>query len=120
MKQVRLNTFETNSSSTHSLVICIAEEMEAWRSGKLYYTGDAWSKVNVKRPLDSRENIIKALEACGEITADTDPEDIDDIIYDNSIYMYSSWGDNYEHDSGEYVTPNGEKVAWEAYYGYDG
>lgn len=33
---VRYGTFETNSSSTHSLVICTAEEYEMFRSGKLF------------------------------------------------------------------------------------
>ena len=33
MKTIRLGTFETNSSSTHSMVICSEEEYEKWANG---------------------------------------------------------------------------------------
>ena len=35
--QVRFGVFETNSSSTHSLVICSDEELDLWKEGKLVY-----------------------------------------------------------------------------------
>ena len=31
--QIRQNTFETNSSSTHSIVICTKKQFDAWKSG---------------------------------------------------------------------------------------
>ena len=34
MRQIRQNTFETNSSSTHSLVLCTEDEFNDWKSGK--------------------------------------------------------------------------------------
>ena len=37
MKLIRSNIFETNSSSTHSLVMCMADDYEAWKNGKAYY-----------------------------------------------------------------------------------
>lgn len=37
MIQIRNSTFETNSSSTHSLNICTLKEWEDWTSGKLLY-----------------------------------------------------------------------------------
>lgn len=40
MKQIRLGIFETNSSSTHSIVICTDEEFEKWKNGELVYDGD--------------------------------------------------------------------------------
>ena len=43
MKTLRLGTFETNSSSTHSMVICTEEDYEKWAAGELlasrYYDG---------------------------------------------------------------------------------
>ena len=36
-RQVRCGVFETNSSSTHSLVICSEEEFEAWERGELLF-----------------------------------------------------------------------------------
>lgn len=47
MIQIRKNTFETNSSSTHSLVVCDDSTWERFLSGELYInvaSGDnAWS-----------------------------------------------------------------------------
>lgn len=37
MIQIRHSTFETNSSSTHSLNICTRQEWNDWREGKLLY-----------------------------------------------------------------------------------
>lgn len=35
MKQVRIGVFETNSSSTHSMVICTEEEFNKWMKGEV-------------------------------------------------------------------------------------
>ncbi len=40
MIQVRLGIFETNSSSTHNLVVCTDEELDKWKRGELSYDGD--------------------------------------------------------------------------------
>ena len=37
MINIRIKTFETNSSSTHSINICTLEEWDAWKEGKLLY-----------------------------------------------------------------------------------
>ena len=40
MKQtIRFRTFETNSSSTHSCVICTEDEYNKWQQGELLYDG---------------------------------------------------------------------------------
>ena len=36
MKQVRLKTFETNSSSSHSLIIVSKEDLERWKKDELF------------------------------------------------------------------------------------
>ena len=44
MKQtIRFRTFETNSSSTHSCVICTEDEYNKWQQGELLY--DGWKDV---------------------------------------------------------------------------
>ena len=35
MKLVRANIFETNSSSTHSLVMCTKETLDKWKNGEI-------------------------------------------------------------------------------------
>lgn len=37
MKQIRIGVFETNSSSTHTLVVCTDEELEKWKTGEMVY-----------------------------------------------------------------------------------
>lgn len=37
MKQIRIGVFETNSSSTHTLVVCTDEELEKWKKGEMIY-----------------------------------------------------------------------------------
>ena len=43
MIQIRKNVFETNSSSTHSLVMAVASEFDKWESGEYYYC-NSWYK----------------------------------------------------------------------------
>lgn len=61
MKKIRFNTFETNSSSTHSLTICTKEDYKKWENGELYYYDE---RLVSKEEADNiiRENII-----CGKI-----------------------------------------------------
>ena len=40
MKTIRANTFETNSSSTHSMIILTEEEYDKLESGELYLNED--------------------------------------------------------------------------------
>lgn len=35
--QIRQGTFETNSSSTHSLVLCKANDVSEWKKGNKYF-----------------------------------------------------------------------------------
>lgn len=37
MRQIRIGVFETNSSSTHTLVVCTDEELEKWKKGEMVY-----------------------------------------------------------------------------------
>ena len=37
MRQIRIGVFETNSSSTHTLVVCTDEELEKWKKGEMIY-----------------------------------------------------------------------------------
>lgn len=33
MRQIRMNVFETNSSSTHTIAICTEEDFKKWQNG---------------------------------------------------------------------------------------
>ena len=43
MIQIRKNVFETNSSSTHSLVMAVKSEFDKWEAGEYYYCNSWWS-----------------------------------------------------------------------------
>lgn len=56
-KIIRLNTFETNSSSTHSLIMCTKETYEKWKSGELLF--DKYAEKFVEPSNYSKEELKK-------------------------------------------------------------
>lgn len=98
MKIVRRNTFETNSSSTHSITMCTKDDFKKWENGELVY--DKWNDelIPTKNKLseeDQWDNQYQTLEE----------------FFDNN------WYETYKE---EYTTPNGEEIIAFGYYGYDG
>ena len=42
-RQIRRGVFETNSSSTHSLTMCLKSDYDRWNRGEvLLFTGSGW------------------------------------------------------------------------------
>lgn len=94
-KQVRLNVFETNSSSIHSLTMCSKADFDRWINGELLY--DKWNKCLV------------------ELTKErSDDEDNEYLTYEQ-FKNYNCLGYNTFVDS--YTTENGECVKAFGYYG---
>lgn len=101
MRVIRRNTFETNSSSTHSLTMCTHDEYEKWKNGELVF--DRWNdKLVLPQNKDSEE----------------------DDYYDKDYFTYDEFFDYYcdglETYSETHTTPNGEKIVCFGYYGYNG
>lgn len=90
MKQIRKGTFETNSSSTHSITICTKEEFEKFKNGELVL--DEWE-----------EKLVPA-----------DSEDAEDCS------TWGNMGGGLETYVKSFVTPNGDNMVAFGYYGYDG
>lgn len=109
MRQVRLGVFETNSSSTHSLVVCTKEEYEKWKSGELLYGGN-------NKFLTNEEALDKIKEYQPDITSIDDAED----LYEFDIFTFDSWGEDYEEETNEYTTKSGDEIVIRSYYGYQG
>ena len=125
MKQIRFNTFETNSSSTHSLVICTKKQFEDLKKHKLYiYENDTLvdlveARAKVEKYYPSR------LAELDEYINNQDYESVEEILTDCDIETYDAWYDRQE-DSGlesyvkTFTTPSGDQmVAW-GRYGYNG
>ena len=61
MKTIRANTFETNSSSTHSLIILTEEEEQKLDSGELYLSTKYNSDLITKE--EAYKIFLKAMES---------------------------------------------------------
>ena len=99
---MRIGSFETNSSSTHSLVMCTQGEFDDWKGGKLLYDRD-WARF-----IDAGE-------------ADMDDEEADwRYLSHDDVFDWRS--DKIEMDTFQstYTTPGGETVVAFGWYGYDG
>ena len=113
MIQVRKNVFETNSSSTHSLVMAVASEFDKWVEGKVYYCEWAWGDLKGRfesGKFYSVEEVEAYYEAMGE-ERDSDCFKTYDEFCESDYLEVSEYS---------YTTPGGETVCAVAKYGYDG
>lgn len=106
MRQIRLDTFETNSSSTHSLVIGTPEQIEKWEAGELFinYYDDYATVFKTKEELDQMEETEKS-------------------FYRDEWKNGEEWDEATEyldHDSQIITTPGGEQLSIVCAYGRDG
>lgn len=114
MRVIRRCVFETNSSSTHSIVMCSKEEYDKWENGETCLI-----PYNKGRFITKNE----ALNILSEDEIDINKYDsIDEAFSDNEIYTYDSYFDDYRLDSfyEEYMTPSGDTIVAFGKYGYDG
>ena len=106
MRQIRLGIFETNSSSTHSLVIGTPEQIEKWENGELFinYYDDYATVFKTKEELDQMEETEKS-------------------FYRDDWKNGEEWDEATEcldHDSQIITTPGGEILSIVCAYGRDG
>lgn len=92
-RQVRIGVFETNSSMTHSLTICTAEDYDRWEKGELLldrYSDKFVNKSDIK-------------------------EDDEDYLTEEEFY-----DDEYlETFYREFTTPSGDRMVAFGNYGND-
>ena len=122
MKQTfRFNTFETNSTTTHAMVIFGSEEENnLWNDGKLYVDWDGnihtEEEVNAEFEADKEEFIKKSYYG-------SDKEDEGDIFFfflsDSGFYNCDTWWENLEQDCTTYTTKSGDTIYIHCAYGYD-
>ena len=98
MRIIRRNTFETNSSSTHSLTMCTKDDYEKWKNGELVY--DCWD-----------DELIEPSKQLPD----------EDRHYDNQYQTPEEFFNNSDYETFEenFTTPNGEEVIAFGYYGYN-
>ncbi len=112
MKSIRRSVFETNSSSTHSLSMCAAEDYELWKNGKIFFDSNSDKFVTME----------DVAEKFPDLNGTRSIDDITDLLKDYGIHTYESYfqdGD-LEDFSGSFTTKSGEKIIAFGKYGYNG
>ena len=114
--QIRQGMFETNSSSTHSLIISTEDEFKKWVDGKVYLDRDSGIFVN-------EEQIIEWAKQCRWV--DTDGKDneaiLEEVLNDEyRFYAYGDYGCDYEYFDQHFTSPSGDEMVAFGYFGYDG
>ncbi len=101
MRQIRRNVFETNSSSTHSLTMCMKSDFDKWVAGEL-----VWDRYG-----------DKLVPITPTVEKDMTGRYPQYLTYD----QFNDWEyishETFEYD---YTTPNGENIVGFGYFGYDG
>ena len=101
MKQIRRNVFETNSSSTHSITMCMKSDYDRWIAGEL-----VWSRWSDK--------LVKITPKVKQSMKDDDREYLTYEQFNDYDYL------EFETFTKSYTTPNGDEVISFGYHGYDG
>ena len=127
MKQTRYRVFETNSSSTHSITMCMKDDYDKWANGEVYLNEGGWcsySKYKDKQFVTKEEAIDIIVNNTYHHDADLttmNNDELEEYFRDNEIYTCDSYGNEYlENFEAEFTTPNGETVVSFGQYGYDG
>lgn len=123
--QIRQGVFETNSSSTHSVAVCLSTEWDAFGRGELWispYSGKMLPRDEAEK--FNEELISKHLERSQSWSHSYTREDIIED-YRTDLYMsyqdYYAWAETtyYEFfDMGDKLS-NGVGVVTYGYYGHD-
>ena len=127
MKQIRRGVFETNSSSTHSITMCMESDFIAWESGEVYFNdGTGWCSHSIYK----NKQFVTKEEAIDILTNSTyppkedlrllDTEDLEEHLRENDIYTCDNYRwEYYEGYEDKFTTPNGDTIVAFGYYGSD-
>lgn len=99
-RQVRRGVFETNSSSIHSITMCMESDFDKWVAGEVVWS--RWDHKLIPITHDIKESMESGYREY--------------LTYD----QFSDWEYmEYETFENTFKTPNGEKVVAFGYYGED-
>ena len=105
-RTIRPATFETNSSSTHCLVMLSPSDLEEWKTGAKLY--DFWNEGFVTA--DEAERLIAG--------GNTDDGEVDALVSYDQFVDAEGWCEGYETSISLFTTPGGEDVYIASYYGW--
>lgn len=128
-KQVRRGVFETNSSSTHSLTMCLKSDYDKWTKGEvLLFKGSGWCYDDSNKPQKNhfytKEECINFLKSSKYPPSDdlnwNDDRVVIEYFRENEFYDGEYTNDELEWFEDEFTTPSGEAVVAFGEYGYEG
>lgn len=114
--QIRQGLFETNSSSTHSLIISTEDDYNKWVDGKVYLDKDSGIFV-------TEEQIIEWAKQCRWVDTDGKEDNaiLEEVLNDEyRFYTCSNYGEYYENFEQHFTSPSGDEMVAFGYFGYDG
>ena len=122
MKTIRANTFETNSSSTHSMIILTEEEYDKLESGELYLDDDeVITKEEAKNIFLKHMNENKYMYDDDLSFEENIKNYLDEFEYYPGEYpqSFKTWKeeDELESDTNIYISPSGDKLKIICKYG---
>lgn len=125
MRSIRRNVFETNSSSTHTMTICMKSDYEKFKKGELVLSDDAWGfDVELDKQFYTKEEAIELYKNHYEYKKeDINWEDEDEVLEalrDAGLKDIDDENDYLESYYDEFTTPNGEEIVVFGEYGYEG
>lgn len=128
-RQIRRGVFETNSSSTHSLTMCLKSDYDRWENGEvLLFIGSDWGYPDGHTPKTNhfytKEEAIefeKSSKYPPSNNIDWDSEEAEEYLRENEWYTFENFDDDYlEWYKDTFTTPSGETVVAFGQYGYEG
>lgn len=128
-RQIRRGVFETNSSSTHSLTMCLKSDYDKWANGELLlYTGWGYGYPEDHSPEENhfytKEQVIEFEKTSNYPPADDmdwNSSEAEDYLSDREWRTYENYDNEYlEWFEDTFTTPLGEEVVAFGQYGYEG
>ena len=136
MEKIRIGTFETNSSSVHTLTICDLDTYNKWKNGELLYDeyGDKFIAVDHTLSTDQRSfarekylyNMKYYWKTWDNLTEDEKNKwykkyAIDMNIIPEDAKTYDDFFEDFYYEEYEkyYTTKNGDKIVCFGKYGND-
>lgn len=119
---IRRGVFETNSSSTHSLVMVDEDDFELFKKGGLLYTEDVWTqKVLIRTPFCTWKEASDYMEEIGKGINDCTPEEALEALLEEDFKTYEKLieeEDEFEVFISRYVSKSGDRIVAFGKYGY--
>ena len=131
MKTTRYGTFETNSSSTHSLLILSYEEQRLLDNEELYITSSYnYDLISKSEYIEVMTDKMKEFEEYNEelnFEENLDQFKQSDLYYDNRWELPCTLDklieletNNLLHDVDHYTSKSGDQIVIHAFHGYNG